>query len=267
MTLAEINPEYAIQSNQQGQQFPALQVNDYEPRSLDAEINFCISEDSYQLIEDSSPLFNTEIIECIYNQKSTLMHKIITPVRWIFLNIPPLFAKDRDTGEISYLQKGERLKETNRVSAAKCFLACLVNGELIKSPDGKPEIFTLNLTSSKTNLIGSRKIDSTDKTLLDLNTGLQKFHKIKGNLIHLASVGVTAKPKVFQSSDKKTSSLGVMFYLEENAKALREEQQQEIFELVSDEKIQAIFNDPFGLKQSQDVNQRAGLVEHEEEEF
>ncbi len=266
MTLTGINPKYAIQSNQQGQQFPALQVNDYEPRSLDAEINFCISEDSYQLIEDSSPLFNTEIIQCIYNRKSTLMHKIITPVRWIFLNIPPVFVKDKDTGKISYLQKGRKLSDT-RVSIARCFLACLVDGELIKNPDGKPEIFTLNLISKKTNLIGSPTYKYEAKTLLDLNTGLQKFHKIKGNLIHLASVGLTAKPKEFYSSKKNTSSLGVMFYLSENAKALREEQQQEIFELVSDEEIQAMFNDPFGLKQSQDVNSQPAVVGDEDIEF
>ena len=104
MTVTGINPEFAIKSNQQGQQFPALQVTDYEPRFLEQQINFCISEDSYQLIENASPLFNSEIVKCVYRGKKALMHKITTSVRWVFLNMPPLFAKNKDTGEISYLK-------------------------------------------------------------------------------------------------------------------------------------------------------------------
>ncbi len=41
-----------------------------------------------------------------------------------------------------------------------------------------------------------------------------------------------------------------MFYLG-NAKALTEEQQEEVFELINDEEIQEVFNDPFHLKQSE----------------
>lgn len=250
MTVTGINPKYAI-IKENAQQFPAVQASDYEPRTLDEKINFCLSEDSYQLIETSKPLFNSEIVKCVYRGKQTLMHKIITPVRWVFLNMPPLFAKNKDTGEISYLLKGEKLKETNRVTAAKCFLAGLVDGKLIKTSDGKPQIFTLNLTSSKTNLISSKKPQPETRTLLDLNAGLQKRYKIKGHLLHLASVELTVKTKEFHSSTQNTSSFGVMFYLEGNAKALTEEQQQEVFELISDEEIQEVFNDPFRLKQSE----------------
>ncbi len=61
-----------------------------------------------------------------------------------------------------------------------------------------------------------------------------------------------AKPKEFHTSDpkKNASSLGIMYYLQGNAKALSEEQQQEVFELINDKEIQEIFNDPFHLKQS-----------------
>ncbi len=250
MTISGINPKYAIANEQQAQQFPAIQVTDYQPRSLEQPILFCISEDSYSLIENCSPLFNSEIIKCIYNRESILMHKIITPVRWVFLNMPPLFGKDKDTGEYSYLRKGEKLKETNRVTAAKCFLACLVDGELIKTSDGEPQIFTLNLTSNKTQLISSPKHEAEAKTLFDLNAGLQKRYKVKGHLLHLASVELIAKPKEFHSATQNSSSLGVMYYLG-NAKALTEEQQQEVFELISDEEIKELFNDPFALKQSE----------------
>ena len=69
-------------------------------------------------------------------------------------------------------------------------------------------------------------------------------------MLHLASVELIAKPKTFQSSEKNASSLGIMYYLQGNAKALSEEQQREMFELISDEEIQKVFNDPFHLKQS-----------------
>ncbi len=90
MTVSGINPKYAIANEQQAQQFPAVQVTDYEPRFLEQQIDFCISEDSYQLIENSSPLFDSEIVQCVYRGKQALMHKIITPVRWVFLNMPSL---------------------------------------------------------------------------------------------------------------------------------------------------------------------------------
>jgi len=249
MTVTGINPKYAIESNQKAQEYPAIQVTDYEPRFLEQQIDFCISEDSYQLIENTSPLFNSEIVQCVYRGKPALMHKITTPVRWVFLNMPPLFVKDKDKNEISYLKKGDKLGGM-RITIARCFMLCLMDGELIKTPDGKPQIFTLNLTSNKTKLISSQKHEAETKTLFDLNAGLQKHYKNKGQLLHLASVQLTVKPKEFHSSNKNSSSLGVMFYLEGNAKALTEEQQQEVFELISEEEIQEVFNDPFRLKES-----------------
>ncbi len=69
-------------------------------------------------------------------------------------------------------------------------------------------------------------------------------------MLHLASVQLVVRPKEFHSSSQNTSSLGVMFYLEGNAKALTEEQQKEVFELNNEEEIQEVFNDPFRLKQS-----------------
>ncbi len=250
MTVSGINPKYAIESNQQSQEYPAIQVTDYQPRSLDEIIDFCISEDSYQLIEDCLPLFNSEITQCIYNRESVLMHKILTPVRWVFLNMPRLFIKDKDKNEISYLKKGDKLS-TTRITIARCFMLCLIDGELVRNSNGTPQIFTLNLTSNKTKLISSQKPEAETKTLVSLNTGLQKHYKIKGHLLHLASVELAVRPKEFQSSQKNTSSMGVMYYLEGNAKALSEEQQQEVFELINDEEIQEVFNDPFRLKQSE----------------
>ena len=156
MTISGINRKYAIASNQQTQEYPAIQVTDYQPRSLEQQIDFCISEDSYQLIENCNPLFNSEITQCIYNRESVLMHKIITPVRWVFLNMPRLFIKDKDKNEISYLKKGDNLSAT-RITIARCFMLCVIDGKLVRNYDGEPQIFTLNLTSNKTKLISSQK--------------------------------------------------------------------------------------------------------------
>ena len=253
MTVTGINPKYAIESNQLGQQFPAIQANNYQPRSLDEQIDFCLTEESYQLIEDSLPLFNSEIIQCYFGRESVLMHKIISPVRWVFLNMPRIFLLDKKTKEISYNQKGVRLAGTNKVTVAKCFLVCLAENNLILDSEGKPQIFTLKLTSSKTELIGYGNSDPEMKTLVKFNSALQKHYKVRGNmnLLHLASLKLIVHPKEFTSRETGDSSLGVMFSIDGGGQSLTEAQQQQVFELISDEEIQAIFDDPFRLKQSQ----------------
>ncbi len=253
MTVTGINPKYAIESNQLGQQFPAIQADNYQPRSLDEQIDFCISEESYQLMEDSSPLFNTEIIKCYFGRESVMMHKIISPVRWVFLTMPKIFLMDKKTKEISYPQKGMRLAGTNKVTVAKCFLACLAEDNLILDTEGKPQIFTLKLTSSKTELVGYGNSDPEMKTLVRFNSALQKHYKVRGNLnlLHLASLKLMVNPKEFTSRESGESSFGVMFTIDGGGKSLSEEQQQQVFELISSEEIKAVFDDPFRLKQSQ----------------
>ena len=86
-------------------------------------------------------------------------------------------------------------------------------------------------------------------------------------MIHLASVNLVAKPKEFVSSITGSSSLGVMYQLEGDAKALREEHQRQIFELITDDKVKAIFDDPFGLKKSADVETRPVVDEEDEIDF
>ncbi len=253
MTVTGINVKYAVASNQLWQQFPAIQANNYQPRSLDEQIDFCVSEESYLLMEDSKPLFNTEIIQCYFGRESVLMHKIISPVRWVFLTMPRIFLLDKKTKEISYPQKGMRLAGTNKVTVAKCFLACLAENNLILDAEGKPQIFTLKLTSSKTELVGYGNSDSEMKTLMRFNSALQKHYKVKGNfnLLHLASLKLIVYPKEFVSRGTNDSSLGVMFSIDGSGQSLSEQQQQQVFELISSEEIQAIFDDPFRLKQSQ----------------
>ncbi len=251
MTVTGINLNYAVASNQKEQVYPALQVTNYQPRSLSESIDFCMSETSSDLLNHDSDLFELEVVECVYGRDTEFMFKIVSDVRWIFLNIPRMFAMDKTTKKVSYPERGVKFIDCNKVSVARCFLACVCNGNLILNKDGKPQIFTLKLTSNKTNLIGYWKTKSETKTIMSLNKALQKHYKINGNLIHLASVNLVAKPQEFVSSITGASSLGVMYQLEGDAKALREEHQRQIFELITDEKMKTIFDDPFGLKESQ----------------
>jgi hypothetical protein len=249
MTYLGINPEFAIKSNLAEQKYPALQVTTYEPTTLNEEINLCLSESSFELLNTNDNLFDTEIVKCVYRRELVLMHQIVAPVRWIFLNIPPVFLQDKKTKEISYPEKGVKLLGTSKVTVAKCFLACLSGDNLVLDINGLPQIFTLKLTSSKTQLIGYQNKEET-KTILALNRSLQKEFRTKDNLVHLVSVELRSKPKEFISNHSGDSSLGVVFELSGNAQVLSQNNQKQIFDLVNNEEFQTLFNDPFGLKQS-----------------
>ena len=266
MTFTEINPKFAIPSNQKEQQYPAVQVNSYKPQTLDEQITFCLSETSFELLPDDNSL-QTEVIECIYGREKVLMHKITSDIKWIFLTIPRLFQQDKTTKEISFLQKGVKLYENNKVTIAKCFLACLVGSELVLDSEEKPQIFTLKLTSNKTQLIGNLNQSTEDKTIYSLNKGIQKHFKTKNNLVHLVSVELQAKVKEFVSERTKESSLGVYFELVGNAKPLTQQQQQQVFNLVSDDYIIALFDDPFGLKQSHELTSATDYYSSEDIDF
>ncbi len=97
MNLAGINLEYAVKSNQLGQRYPALQATNYQPRTLSEKIEFCLSDTSYDLLDHDAQLFETEVIECAYKREPVLMHKIVCPVRWVFLNLPSIFLYDKKT--------------------------------------------------------------------------------------------------------------------------------------------------------------------------
>ncbi len=266
MIFTGINLEYAVKSNQLGQRYPALQATNYQPRTLSEKIEFCLSETSFDLLDQENQLLETEIIECAYKREPVLMYKIVSPVRWVFLNMPSIFLYDKKTKEISYPERGMKLAGTSKVTIAKCFLACVCNNNLILDIDGLPQIFSLKLTSKKTELIGYLNNQSEAKTIISLNNLLQKHFKVRETLLHLVSVKLRAKPKEFVSSLSGESSLGVMFEMEDDAQALSHFHQQQIFELISDENVQALFDDPFGLRKVQVFNHQSTVVDSGEVE-
>lgn len=261
MIFTEINPNFAIKSNVSEQKYPALQVTNYRPRTEDEQINFCFSETSHNLLFEENTFFETEIVECIYGKDKVLMHQIKSSVRWIFLNIPRIFIQDKNTEEVSLPERGVKLFGTDKVTIAKCFLACLVGDELVLDINGLLQIFTLKLTSSKTQLIGYQ--DNTEnQTILSLNSEIQKHFKTKDNLVHLVSVNLEANVKQFVSTHSGKSSFGVNFELVGNARVLNSLHQQQIFNLVSSDEAIAIFDDPFGLKLKDDLNSLNNLPEY-----
>ena len=247
---AGIDTKYAVKSDRTGQKYPALQATTYQPRNLDEKIEFCLSESSHSLLETKEELFNTKIVKCAYKRESVLMHQIISPVRWIFLNTPRIFLQDKKTKEISYPEKGVKLAGTDKVTIAKCFLTCLNGDSLILDSEKLPQIFTLKLTSNKTKLIGYLNNQSETKTILSLNNSLQQYFKTQDNLLHLVSVDLTVKPQEFVSSYSGESSLGIEFAMEGDARVLSAEHQKQIFELISNEKIKEILDDPFSLRKN-----------------
>ncbi len=254
MTFTGINPDYAIQSDRKKQIYPALQVTQYRPQTLDETIDFCLSEESLDLIDAESCGLKIEIVDCVYGREKVFMHKITSPLRWILLTIPRVYCLDKETKEVSTMTKGIKLAGSSKVTVAKCLMACLCNGKLVLDTYGSPQIFTLKLTSKKTALIGSLKQeDKGRKTFTDLNLALQKHYKTKCDLVHLVSVNLVAKSHEFISGDlREKSSLGVFYSLEGDAKVLPVEQQEAIYGLITEKETQALFKDPFGLNRAEE---------------
>jgi len=252
MNFTEINLDFAAKSNKLGQRYPALQSTDYQPRSLSEQPGFCLSSDSADLLapDANTQVLNGEVTECRYGRDSVLMYQV-KDLRWIFLNIPQVFLLDKKSKQISYPERGIKLAGTGKVTIAKCFLACLSGDNLVLDADGLPQIFTLKLTSSKTQLIGYQDNPSETSTINSINTSLQKHFKSKENFIHLVSVKLAIKPKEFVSTLSGESSLGIMFEIDGEAQPLSSSQQQQIFDFINLEDTQALFDDPFGLKRSQ----------------
>lgn len=250
MNFTEINLDFAAKSNKLGQRYPALQSTDYQPRSLSEQPGFCLSSDSADLLNPDAQVLNGEVTECRYGRDSVLMYQV-KDLRWIFLNIPQVFLLDKKSKQISYPERGIKLAGSGKVTIAKCFLACLSGDSLILDADGLPQIFTLKLTSSKTQLIGYLDNQAETNTIISLNTALQKHFKSKENFIHLVSVKLVVKPKEFVSSISGDSSLGIMFQIDGEPQVLSPSHQQKIFDFIKLEDTQALFDDPFGLKRTQ----------------
>jgi hypothetical protein len=246
MTNATLDPKFFTSLDQSGINYPALQLDNYRPSSLETKLRLIISPESKELLEvEATKILKLIEIKVDFGEGEKEMHHITSPsTRFVILSMPKKFSYDKDEKKV-YKQYEEG---SGRVSIARILLAALVDDQLLLSGDGTPQIFTLKLTSTKTNLIADRS-NKEAKTILALNTALQRHYKAsKSWLTHLVSVDL--QPYVYvatSAANKKDSSKTTGFKLVGDAVPLTPPQQADVFHLISSDDFKALAADPFGL--------------------
>ena len=285
MDFSGLNTQFAIEADERGALFPALQATNYKPSSLTPKIAkgmnaddlvtvdgvtyerslMALSDESLGMLDEAqAALLNTAKVMCSFKDDGSEapMNALPDAVRFVVLAKPKLFKLNKDTGDVSYLQRGDKLAGTKNVTIARLFLACVVNGVPIVTEDGEVQIFTLKLTSSKTELIGKGEEKGT---IAGLNAALCKHFKASRQwFTHLVSVAIAPNPRRFVSKASGEASVGIMFEMVGGAQPLPVEAQQQIFDLVSTPKFKELADDPFRLKSA--TTPDAIAVESETEE-
>jgi len=265
-----INAAYGVAMEESGPSLPALQATSYQPR-MGEKIGLCLSEESFDMLSPDSPMAGLcEAVVVNYGADDLTMFALPSGCRWVVLGVPRLYLLNRETGEIGYPQRGERLAGTRKVTITRLTLAMLLpDGELLLDGDGLPQLFTLKLKSNKTCLVTGDKRDPDFKSLADLNKALQAHFGRRGvSLTHLVSVALVATPKKFTSSLSGETSMGVMFTLQGGAKPLSEAQQLMMFELLKDPEILGLIQDPFRLKkQSEEATNQPMSINPDDIDF
>jgi len=267
MSYEGLNTAYAVAADEAASTYPAIQANEYKPRSLRESIRLCLAEDSFNMLDEQyATALGSEPDYATFGQDEVQVFLLPEGVRFVALGIPKMFAVGKQDGKVDYLKRGEKLREVNKVTITRIpLLVLLPDGSLVMDGE-RPQIFTLKLKSSKTKLVGGDIKDAEYRSLASLQKGLQKaFPGMRGqSLVHLVSVDIQAKPEKF--SNGTDSSMGVMFTLEGGAKVLSDDHQKLAFELVQDEEVQALIADPFGLKRSTSESAPEYEPMHEETE-
>lgn len=256
-----LNTSYAIASIDDAQRYPALQADNYQPANSKQEVNLCLSIDSVGML-GSNALSSMVMTPGVANFGGSEVEIGVLPgeIRWVVLAPPKIFAIHKDTRKVFYIQKGQRLKDLGRVNIARLLLAAVVEEAVVLDDDGLPQIFTLNLKSSKSALVGSsREADcgvgrnNGHRTIASLNKGLCEHYKLRNTwLTHLVSVRLKAHPEKFKSTQSNDASWGVRFVFDGGAKPLAEDQQKLVFDLISQESFKALAEDPFSLANRED---------------
>lgn len=265
-----IRADYGVAMEESGPSLPALQATTYQPRTLSEKVSLCLSEESFDMLDPSSGLGELCTPEvCNFGEDDVTMWTLPSEVRWVVLSVPRLYIWDKESGEISYPQRGERLAGTRKVTITRLVVAMVKpDGELLMGADGLPQLFTLKLKSNKTCLVTGDKRDPEFKSLADLNKALQAHFKKRGvSLTHLVSLGLKASPKKFVSAASGEASTGIMFTLQGGAKPLSEAQQLMMFELLKDPDVMAMIQDPFRLKNRDGVGEQPMTINPDDIDF
>lgn len=244
-----LNANYVMPLDEMGQQYPALQAVNYQPRPNES-IKFAFSDESADLLsEEAFKAFQLEEVETFYGDSAARVNQINADFRVILLGMPSLFVYDKDEKRYEHLRQGMKLAKTNKVTATRLLCAILLNDEIVLDSNGSIQLFTLKLTSTKTKLLSGDRNDPDFRSMRQLNQALLEHYKLKrGSVLHLVSVELAIKPEKFTSRESGQASWGIMFSLEGNAKPLTEENQALLYHLCQTEEVQDFLKDPFYLK-------------------
>lgn len=248
--MSELNLAYAGDMGS-GPKHPWIQASKYKGLEVGDDVSLIIIEEALNLIEETEqskimPFVGSTTVR--FGGKDSLAFEVKEGVRWVILNYPRNFRMNKQTKEVSHIQRGEKFGQTYK-TISRVPLACLAGDELILGKDGLPQLFLLKLSGLKSNWISSK--NESDRTIAKLNEGLcDHWNAGRKWLGHLVSVSLQAYPKVFEGQGD--SSTGVMFgFGKDNARVLTEQQQALTFKLRNTQWFQDFCNDPFGISQSQ----------------
>lgn len=242
-----LNVSYGVKIEGLGQSYPAIQATTYQPRTMGESIQLCISEESFDLLSGQArEAINPTAISCNFGGDDVLMMAIGSELRFVMLGKPRVLCLDKETGEVTQLQKGMKLAGTKKVTATKLIMASVHGDTVLEADDGTPQIFTLKLTSNKTALVDGDRSNPEMRSLDAMNTKLLKHYGLRRTWLgHLVSVQLGVKPEKFTSKASGQSSVGIRFELMGGARPLPDPVQQRMGLLAQSEEVQELLKNPF----------------------
>lgn len=268
--------DYAVESEGTGPRFPWLQASCYKPLNTKVVIGVGLTSDALEVVSEQEQKKLSDALSwgvTSYDDEGTEVKfgAAIDDVRWVILSRPKIFGMVKETEEIVPLTKG--LKGRGEVTVSQVLLACIAKDSVIKDSEGKPQIFTLKLRSSKTALLGSDRDkdfgvarNGGHKTIGQLNAALTAHAKVKPGswLGHTVSVQFAAVPEKFESNDGQ-SSLGVRFIFKEGAGArpLSKDVIKDIHALVTSPDFKELAANPFAKQPKKEEEEYSFVVSSE----
>jgi hypothetical protein len=262
--------DYSVQGESRGPRYPWVQADCAQPQSATQTVKFGLSADSLKNVQGEIP---GDMGRAMFPGGEVDFLVPSVDVRWVILARPRLFAMVKTEtpesqgreGDVFPLTKG--MRERGEITASLVLLGCVVGGDFIRDADGEIQVFTLKLTSTKTNWVGglkekdlgvSRFIDavkskdfgeSQARTIESFNQKLVQMQNGRSNhwLGHTASIRIGVVAKAIPTSDGKKQSLSNIFCFEPGSGAamLPPALAKASFEFVSTPEFKSLAANPF----------------------
>lgn len=243
--------KYAIQKgNKRQQKYPAIQASKRQPSEDETgnTIPLVMSADSVALLgDDWVSRLPLNPMTCRFGKNVEEMIVVPDNLRWVVLGEPRIFAQERQGTAIVPIHRGMKLADRYK-TATRLLLAPVLDGHVLSGPDGTPQLVTLRLTSTKTDLVGGDRNDPNYPCIKRLNEKLCQEYGVKADqnsMLHVASVRIEAIAT--ELSNKTKSSMGIIYKFVGGARILPEAEQERMALLASSDEIRKYLADPFGL--------------------